>query len=246
MAVVAYAGMPTLFITFTCNSNWAEIRRELRPGEQPAPWLIERVWNQKWLAFRREITGMTERGARIPGMCGGCFGRVVGIVEVGEYQKRGLPHRHILLILDREDALRTEDDIDCAISAEIPDPTLGPTHARLHAIVMNCMVHKCNEKTCCADGPCSKGFPKPFVEKTTREEDSFTKVRRSAPDPRKAAAGLFDNTAYDSKGNLITNAYIVAYNPRLLLMFGAHCNVECCNSLKSVKYLYKYVWKGGD
>ncbi len=36
------------------------------------------------------------------------------------------------------------------------------------------------------------------------------------------------------------------YCPYLLLKYNAHINVESCASVKSVKYLYKYVYKGHD
>lgn len=39
---------------------------------------------------------------------------------------------------------------------------------------------------------------------------------------------------------------MVPYNPYLTLKYNAHINVESCASIKSVKYLYKYVYKGYD
>ena len=42
------------------------------------------------------------------------------------------------------------------------------------------------------------------------------------------------------------NRWIVPYNPYLSLKFDAHINLESCSSVKSVKYLYKYVYKGYD
>ena len=37
-----------------------------------------------------------------------------------EFQKRGLPHAHVLLILRREDRPRGADDIDELVRAELP------------------------------------------------------------------------------------------------------------------------------
>lgn len=42
------------------------------------------------------------------------------------------------------------------------------------------------------------------------------------------------------------NSWVVPYNPYLLLKYNCHINVEDCASIKSVKYLFKYVYKGHD
>ncbi|UYV81233.1 hypothetical protein LAZ67_20000416 [Cordylochernes scorpioides] len=44
----------------------------------------------------------------------------------------------------------------------------------------------------------------------------------------------------------VDNRWVVPYNPYLLVRFNAHINVEVCASVKSVKYLLKYVYKGHD
>ncbi len=47
-------------------------------------------------------------------------------VRCVEFQKRGLPHAHILLILSPDDALRDVNDWDTAVSAELPDEDQFP------------------------------------------------------------------------------------------------------------------------
>lgn len=44
----------------------------------------------------------------------------------------------------------------------------------------------------------------------------------------------------------IDNKWIVPYCPLLLRMFPAHINTEYCGSVKSIKYICKYVNKGSD
>lgn len=44
----------------------------------------------------------------------------------------------------------------------------------------------------------------------------------------------------------LDNRWVVPYNPTLLMQYNCHINVEVCSSIKSVKYLYKYVYKGHD
>lgn len=48
------------------------------------------------------------------------------------------------------------------------------------------------------------------------------------------------------KSYLISNANVVPYNAKLLLKYDCHINVEICSTIRSVKYLYKYVYKGND
>jgi hypothetical protein len=38
----------------------------------------------------------------------------------------------------------------------------------------------------------------------------------------------------------------MSYNSYLLHLFNCHINVEACGSIKAVKYLFKYIYKGHD
>lgn len=51
------------------------------------------------------------------------FGKVVSNIDVIEFQKRGLPHAHILILLDKTDKPKNVDDYDKIVSAEMPDKT---------------------------------------------------------------------------------------------------------------------------
>ncbi|KAL4583062.1 hypothetical protein LXL04_007626 [Taraxacum kok-saghyz] len=48
------------------------------------------------------------------------------------------------------------------------------------------------------------------------------------------------------RDKILDNRWVVPYNPKLLMMFNCHLNVEVCSSIKSVKYAFKYVYKGHD
>ena len=90
------------------------------------------------------------------------FGTVVAMVHVIEFQKRGLPHTHILLMLEDCYKPRTHQDYDLFVSAEIPNPQTQPL---LYEAVMRHMIHgpcgNSNPKApCMKDSVCSKGFQK--------------------------------------------------------------------------------------
>ena len=156
----------------------------------------------------------------------------------------GLPHSHILLILERDDRPTTADDIDTIVSAELPDPDQSEQARRLHDIVLNCMTHtQCGAANpaaaCMRDGRCSKHFPKEFADQTEWRDDSpYPVYRRRAPD----AGGQ----QVEHRGRLVDNRWIVPYSPLLSLRYCCHVNVEICCSVESVKYLFKYIYKGHD
>lgn len=231
MANVRRYGKPDLFITFTCNPDWPEIKAELKNGEKSSdrPDLVVRVFNLK----RQELLDLLlEKHV---------LGRVVSYTYSIEFQKRGLPHMHLLLNLAPEDKLRTAADIDKVISAELPDPVLQP---RLFAVVSRQNMHgpcgvlnpKC---VCMKDGVCLKSFPKPYAASTVISADTY-------PEYQRRNTGVTCSKLIKSREVRYGNEFVVPYNPYLSLYFNAHINVESCQSIQAVKYVYKYVYKGSD
>jgi len=45
---------------------------------------------------------------------------------------------------------------------------------------------------------------------------------------------------------VVDNHFVIAYCPILSIVFNCHINVEEVSNIKSVKYLYKYIYKGHD
>ena len=159
---------PDFFITMTCNKKWKEITDELRDGEHvdDRPDLVARVFNQKKDQIIKDIRN------------GKVFGKVPAMLWVIEFQKRGLPHTHILVILSDDDRVSCSNDIDNVIWAQLPPSPKtfveGTTEreqaVRLETIVLNSMVHgPCGtdfpDSPCMKEGKCSKNFPKNFFEK---------------------------------------------------------------------------------
>lgn len=46
------------------------------------------------------------------------------------------------------------------------------------------------------------------------------------------------------RGAYLDNRWVVPHNPYLLAKFDYHLNVEICSTIKAVKYLCKYIYKG--
>jgi hypothetical protein len=120
-------GKQDFFVTFTCNPKWKEITNALllRQIAKDRLELVARVFNLKLDALLKDIKD-------------GVFGNMITKIWIIEFQKRSLPHAHILLILDETSKLRTAKDYDLMVSAEIPDPI---RHPKVYETVTLCMVH---------------------------------------------------------------------------------------------------------
>ena len=172
MSIVRAKGKPSLFVTHTCNPAWPEIKRELLPGQDATdrPDVVARVYNIKLNELLHDLTKKH------------ILGKVTGFVYTVEFQKRGLPHAHILLIMHQEDRPVTTAEYDSIVSAEIPDAT---AHPELYSTVCTNMMHgPCGalkpNAPCMEEGRCTKGFPKDFCPETTVTEDSYPTYKRWA------------------------------------------------------------------
>ncbi|KAI5419734.1 hypothetical protein KIW84_043772 [Lathyrus oleraceus] len=188
MAIVLNGGKPNIFLTMTCNLSWSEITSELLPFQTPQdrPELLTRIFRSKFEKLKDDVINK------------GVLGKVKSYMYVTEFQKRGLPHVYMLLVLESNDKLRDPKDYDSMVRAEIPKLECEP---QLYEAVVRHMIHgPCgiiNRKSLCMkDGHCKKRYPKHFLDETRQGTDSYPEYRRS--------------------------------------------------SIKSIKYLYKYVYKGPD
>ncbi|KIH65163.1 Ulp1 protease family, catalytic domain protein [Ancylostoma duodenale] len=238
MAIAQRLGKPDLFITFTGNSEWPEIKKNL-PGKFDSwitdPFLCVRVFYMKLKQFLRDLKS------------GKIFGDVLAYQASVEFQKRGMPHAHILVTL--ADKITTAEEVDKCISATIPPfPVKGEkdydAKKRLHEYVSKFMIHgPCagrEDLACRQRNPklCEKRFPKQLRDTTEMSEDGYPLYKRP-DDGRYVAVGR-------KKQTLASNADVVPYNSWLLARYNCHINVEICSSLRSYKYIYKYIYKGVD
>ena len=94
----------------TCNPQWPEIRNILQPGEtvQDRPDLVARVFKLKKDEYLADIIKRK------------IFGEIAAYLWVIEFQKRGLPHIHILLILADQRKTMFAKEVDKLTYAELP------------------------------------------------------------------------------------------------------------------------------
>ena len=88
---------------------------------------------------------------------------------------------------------------------------------------------------CMVNGQCQKNFPKQFREETDANIDGYPAYRRRN-----------NGESFQVGRHQVDNRYVVPFNKYLLLKYQAHINLEVCSSVKSVKYIFKYVYKGHD
>ncbi len=125
MAIVRVKGKADYFITMTCNPKWPEISRELLEGyrAEDRPDIVARVFNQKVRALLEDIKK-------------GVLGRLDAYTYTVEFQKRGLPHIHLLVWVVSEDK-PTPETYDDYVAAELPDSASQP---QLYETVVKSMV----------------------------------------------------------------------------------------------------------
>ncbi|KAL4561943.1 hypothetical protein LXL04_034128 [Taraxacum kok-saghyz] len=116
MALVQKFGKPDIFLTITCNPNWPEIKENLKPYEEAEnrPDLAVRVFHAKLELLKHEL------------FKNHIFRDVAAYTYVIEFQKRGFPHAHFLLILKPHFKMHTAEEYDRIVSAEIPIETANP------------------------------------------------------------------------------------------------------------------------
>lgn len=161
IALVQNFGKPDLFITMTCNPSWPEIKDHLSLTDkaQNRPDLISRVFRAKIEELKTDILKRN------------LFGKVAAFMYTIEFQKRGLPHAHFLIILTNEYKLLTPESYDNVVCAELPDSNSQQylrSLVRLHMMHVPCgnldPTRSCMRK----QGHCKFKYPKSFADQTSK------------------------------------------------------------------------------
>ncbi|KNZ72349.1 hypothetical protein J132_03590 [Termitomyces sp. J132] len=112
----------------TANPKWSEIEEALlkepaingkRQTAADQPDIVARVFELKKNAVVKEIKK-------------GLFGSCVAYVHTIEFQKRELPHMHILICFHCHHRIKDAPDVDSIVSAQIPDPV---TQSQLYQVL---------------------------------------------------------------------------------------------------------------
>jgi hypothetical protein len=272
LTVVKNLGNPLLFITLTTNAQWDEFKRVLMPGQTAydSPVWTARIFTAKLSAFIGRLRNGSlfyncRRGRKFAFSLRGGPGLQGYDIHVVEFQKRGMPHAHICFRPwngSEYEARMADGDfqfVDEIVTAECPDSidflrrwgmvsendeidrellklsgsdVWGQNATELlyeiQRRVQDHMTHKqpcgayCFKERC--PGRCRFGFP--FAERFS--------------------TGLDDRTGILLLRRRASDQFVVPYNPWILMMFNAHCNVQVCCSKACIGYLYKYVFKGVD
>ena len=98
-----------------CNPNWVEIQEALLEptinGQRQAavnqPDIIAHVFEKRKNALLKKIKD-------------GLFGKTAAMVHIIEFQKRGLPHMHLLIFLDPAYKIQDASDVECGDRAPSP------------------------------------------------------------------------------------------------------------------------------
>jgi len=144
MTLCKHFGFPDYFITFTCNPKWPEVirfcgERNLRADDRPG--IICKIFKMKLDSLMLDLTkkklfGKTRTCKKF--LIRFIYSYMISIIIFDnynnyyvfcviaamytiEFQKRGLPHAHILIWLDSKCKLTKAEHIDKVISVEIPD-----------------------------------------------------------------------------------------------------------------------------
>lgn len=87
---------------------------------------------------------------------------------------------------------------------------------------------------------CYNRYTRPISNETKTNDDGYPLYKRRALSDGGCTGYINDIIGH------VDNRWVVPYNALLLHAFDAHINVEACHSMKAIKYVCKYIVKGGD
>ena len=141
---------------------------------------------------------------------------------------------HAILTLNTAAKIRTAEEVDRCISAQLPDEE---TEKELFELVTKHHIHgpncRTNPHAMCKDpkGLCRWNYPKAYNPTTRITEEG--RVYCARPDNGRSTPVMVRNALVPA-----TNKDVAPYCPRLLLKFRCHVYVDLVQDHMAVKYLY--------
>jgi hypothetical protein len=211
LAIARQLGRPSLFLTMTTNPNWPEIQSQLLPGQHftDIPAVVCRAFHGRLCELKAFVRKK--------------FGGLLYEICVTEFQKRGLPHAHLVVKLQHELPLTQLDGFVCA---ELPDPDEDPV---LHAAIGRFHMHSQNHldrptSRCNRDGRCIYEYPQPINNQTYMDDLGRVHYRRRKREDR----------------------WVTPHVPALVHLLDCHIYADVCSTATIFLYLFKYLFKGPD
>ena len=180
------------------------------------------------------------------------FGRYLGSIQTIKYQKRGLSYIYLLLFLYpyNRDRLLDQAVIDRFISAELPQPEDNPTGCLTKIVKLMIVYGPYGSQNPRASyivllglslpPTYLKRYPKPFNPTTIIYKDGYLEYSRRN-NQRLQSIYLLRGATFK-----IDNRQIIPYCLYLSIKYRTHINIKVYASVRSVKYIYKYIYKGND
>lgn len=129
--------------------------------------MVARIFHSKYEELKKDVYDT------------GVLGKVITHVHVVEFQKRGLPHVHMLIIIDENEKLNSPEDCDRVVRAKIPNEQ----ELELYNAMVRHMTHgRCRRlnpsSPCIKHGGCKKSSTKQFSSVTLQGSDSYLIYQR--------------------------------------------------------------------
>jgi hypothetical protein len=232
---VHHRGMPSAFLTLTADevspTRWDEVddlEEFLEKFGRGLEWHDAPVENAR--LFHLRVTEFLDRFVLGDTESSSLLGNVPHYLIRYEVQHRGSLHAHIVLWLSDADRERLASEICACVpaaydaAAEQFIPPSDPSARRLYEFVVSKQMHECRAHGCLEHGRCKYMYPHPPQP-----------LREAQFDPHSM------RYMYYRPGHEHRN--VIPYHPTLLLLWGAHMNLQLVTNTAWSKYLLKYSLK---
>jgi hypothetical protein len=239
MIIIKHFERFTLFIIFIINSNWFEIRNELKSKQIATNRsnIVTRVFQMK---TKQLIKNVKKRHV---------FDKCESMIWIVKYQKRELSHIHLLMFLRSKNRFLISKRIDDIVCAKLSNFVLNRDEI-LRDIIQKQMIHEsceianffelCMIRIAIDNHIYFKHYSRSFLKFIVIEKNEYSKYKRRN-DERTWIVFLFEERIFT-----FNNRWIVSYNSYLSLRYKIHINVKICTIVKIIQYVHKYVYKNDD